>query len=151
MVGAGTLRRCKGCYARPSFRPMTATSMPSRTAAQRLAVLVLLAAFVLAQALGWIHRGLHGESGASWREAGTAHALSEPRDAGGGIFEALFGSHADGSDCRLFDVVAQPAMASAKLSIAPLAPPAAMLLAGHAGFVARWCALFDARGPPTSR
>lgn len=130
---------------------MTATSMPSRTAAQRLAVLVLLAVFVLAQALGWIHRGLHGESGPSWREAATAHAPSEPRGAGGGIFAALFGSHADASDCRLFDVVAQPAMASARLALAPVAPPAALVLASHAGVVARWCALFDARGPPPSR
>lgn len=151
MVGGGPLRRCKGCYARPSFRPMTATSMPSRTAAHRLAVLALLAAFVLAQALGWIHRGLHGESGPSWRAAGTAHELSEPGGAEGGIFEALFGSHADASDCRLFDVVAQPAMASAKPALAPLGPSTALLLASHAGFVVRWCALFDARGPPPSR
>lgn len=130
---------------------MTATPMPSPTAVQRLALLVLLAAFVLAQTLGWIHRGLHGEPGGSWRGAGTVHELSEPRGAETGIFEALFGSHADASDCRLFDAVAQPAMASAKLALAPLAPPSAILLASHAGFVARWCALFDARGPPPVR
>lgn len=130
---------------------MTATSMPSRTAARRLALLVLLAAFVLAQTLGWIHRGLHGEPGGSWRGAGTVHELSEPRSAETGIFAALFGSHADASDCRLFDAVAQPAMTSAKLALAPLAPPSAILLASHAGFVARWCALFDARGPPPLR
>lgn len=151
MVGARPLRPRKGLLCSPLVPPMTATSTPSRTTAQRLAVLVLLAAFVLAQALGWIHRGLHGETGAAWRGAGTVHALSEPPGAEAGIFEALFGSHADASDCRLFDVVAQPAMASAKLSILPLAPPAAILLASHAGFVARWCALFDARGPPPSR
>lgn len=130
---------------------MTATSMPSRTAAQRLALLVLLAAFVLAQALGWIHRGLHGESGASWRGAGTVHEQSEPSGADTAIFEALFGSHADASDCRLFDAVAQPAMTSAKLALPPLAPPSAILPASHAGFVVRRCALFDARGPPPSR
>ncbi len=130
---------------------MTARPTPSRTAAQRLALLVLLVAFVLAQALGWIHRGLHGESGPSLRGAGIAHELTEPRSGEPGLLDALFGSHADASDCRLFDVVAQPALASAKLPVLPLALPAAVLLAGHAGFVARWCALFDARGPPPSR
>jgi hypothetical protein len=150
MVGAMPLWRRKGCYARPSLRTMTAASMPSRTAAQRLAVLVLLVAFVLAQALGWIHRGLHGDSGPS-RGDGTVHELSEPRDGEPGFLERLFGTHADASECRLFDAAAQPAMASAKLVILPLALPTALLLAGHAGFLARWCALFDARGPPPSR
>jgi hypothetical protein len=130
---------------------MTARPTPSRTAAQRLALLVLLAAFVLAQALGWIHRGLHGESGPAVRGAGTVHELSEPRSAEPGLLDALFGSHADASDCRLFDLLAQPALAPAKLPVLPLVLPAAVLLAGHAGFVARWCALFDARGPPLSR
>jgi hypothetical protein len=130
---------------------MTAPSTPPRTAAQRLAVLALLAAFVLAQALGWMHRGLHGESGASWRGGSTVHELTDPHGGEPGILEALFGSHADASDCRLFDVIAQPALASAKLPLLPSAPPTAFLLASHAGFVARWCALFDARGPPPSR
>lgn len=154
MTGTGRRRSVaplQGLLCSPVAPPMTATSMPSRTAAQRLALLLLLAAFVLAQALGWIHRGLHGDAGATWRAAGTVHELSEPSGAGAGIFAALFGSHSDPSDCRLFDAVAQPAMASAKLSIPALAPPAPILPASHAGCVARWCALFDARGPPSPR
>jgi hypothetical protein len=129
---------------------MTTGSMPSRPAAQRLAVLALLVAFVLAQALGWIHRGLHGESGPSW-PAATLHEPAEPRGGQPALSEALFGSHADASDCRLFDVLAQPALASARLAVLPLPLPTAVLLASHGDFVARWSALFDARGPPPSR
>lgn len=121
---------------------------PPRPAAQRLALLALLAAFVLAQALGWIHRGLHGESSPS-RAAAGVHVLAdgaEPAPFGG-----LFGSHADDSDCRLFDVIAHPALASAKWVVLPLALPAAVLAGGHGDFVARRSALFAARGPPPSR
>lgn len=126
---------------------MTASLPPPRPAAQRIAVLALLAAFVLAQALGWIHRGLHGEASVP-RVAGAVHEveLAEPT-----LFDGLFGSHADASDCRLFDVVAHPALASAKLIVPPLAPAPAVLLAGLAGIVTGCSAPFDARGPPHSR
>lgn len=130
---------------------MTATLPPPRSAAQRLAVLALLAAFVLAQALGWIHRGLHGD-GPSPSPSPAAVAPHEvPGAAKPGWFDALFGSHADASDCRLFDVIASPALASAHLVVLPAVLPPGPLAAGHAGFVARRIALFDARGPPPSR
>ena len=130
---------------------MIAHRPPQRHAAARAAVLVLLAAFVLAQALGWMHRALHGDTGPDRPVAAAVHALDDAPGAAEGFLEALFGSHADASDCRLFDAVAQPGCAPSPLELAAVALPAAMLLASHGDFVARWSALFDARGPPPSR
>lgn len=124
-----------------------------RTAAHRAGVLALLLAFVLAQSLGWIHRGLHGATGAFTTSAASAHALAvAPATVqAGSAFAGLFGSHADASDCRLFDAVAQPGCTPAGVVLADLAFPAALFAAAHGDFVARWRALFDARGPPLSR
>ena len=116
--------------------------------ARRACVAALLLAFVLAQTLGWIHRGLHGGGSEGWQQATPVPAAAAHADGG---LEDLFGEHVDASDCRLFDVLGQPGCAPAPLVALPVLVPASLLLATHAGFVARWAALFDARGPPASR
>lgn len=132
---------------------MSATSPPSSTAARRVAVLALLVAFVLAQTLGWMHRGLHGGNDAFGSPPGVglsfSHGATEEQAASG--LGSLFGSHADASDCRLFDAVAQPGCAPSPVVVPALFVPTAFLLAGHGDVVARWSAPFEARAPPPSR
>lgn len=136
---------------------------PSRIAAQRWCLAWLLAALVCAQALGFMHRIVHAGHGGHPARAGAqaqahaephGHALAADDRAGapGGWIAALFSAHADESGCRLFDGVGQPALSL------PAAPSMPVLLPGDARlrllageFVARWAALFDARGPPVSR
>lgn len=120
-------------------------------AVRRAAVLVLLVALVLAQALGWMHRAVHGDTGAGRLAATAAQPATDTELHAPGPLDALFGSHADASDCRLFDVLAQPGCASVPVPMAAVVPATAFLLARHGDFVARWSALFDARGPPSSR
>lgn len=130
---------------------MSTRTRTAPTALRRVAVSALLVAFVLAQALGWMHRGLHG-SGAAPAAVASLHAQGE-RSAhalSSGI-AGLFDGHADASDCRLFDAIAQPGCAPSHAAVLPLPLLQAVLLASHGDFVARWSALFDARGPPPSR
>ena len=68
------------------------------------------------------------------------------------FFESLFGNHRNGVDCQLFDQLCHgDALATAPVLALPLGVPAAHVahLTGLA--VARWAALFQARGPPFSR
>jgi hypothetical protein len=130
---------------------MIARARSQQAAARRATVLALLVALVLAQALGWMHRAAHGETGAGRLAATAAQADTEADTHAPGPFDALFGSHADASDCRLFDVLSHPGCASAAMPVPAALPAAAFLLAGHGDFVARWSAPFDARGPPSSR
>lgn len=118
---------------------------------RRIAVASLLLVFVLAQTLGWIHRGLHGAASEGWHGSSPAAAVQVELSGAAAPILDLFSSHADTSDCRLFDVLGQPGYAPAPLLPLTALVPAGYLLATHADFVARWVALFDARGPPTSR
>lgn len=123
------------------------------TIARRAAIAALLVVLVLAQTLGWIHRALHGDPPGSGRPVVVA-AASEPApgaSAHGGVLHDLFGSHAEPTDCRLFDVLGQPGCATPPLVLPPVILPAARVALSHADFVARWAALFDARGPPATR
>lgn len=68
------------------------------------------------------------------------------------FFASLFGNHHSGVDCQLFDQLCHgDALATAPVLALPLGVPAAHVahLTGLA--VARWAALFQARGPPFSR
>lgn len=109
-------------------------------------MLALLVAFLLAQALGWIHRGLHGADGPLAAAAG----LHAPAAEAPGLYD-LFGSHEEPTDCRLFDGITHSACTPPALPVFSPAPPAAFLIASHGEFVARWSALFEARGPPPAR
>lgn len=123
------------------------TARPPTTSLQRAATLALVLAFLLAQTLGWLHRGLHGTPSVAQSVLATAQAQAAGAETGA----KAFGHEAGTIECRLYDVLAQPGCAPAPLLELPLAPPQAWLVATLAGVVARWAALFDARGPPTSR
>lgn len=125
----------------------------TRTLTQRATLLMLVAVLVLAQAIGWMHRSLHGASPARGSAAVAlhVHANATKPDASRSWTDKLFGSHSEASDCRLFDVLGQPGCAPAAMPGPTLISMATLLATTHADFVARWAALFDARGPPASR
>lgn len=122
---------------------MDRSRTPTRTP-QRAITLALLVVFVLAQTLGWLHRGAHGT-------ALPAQQVLAASQAETGADAGAFGHEGGTNECRLYDVLAQPGCAPAPLLVLPIAPPAPFVAAMLGDFVARWAALFDARGPPASR
>jgi hypothetical protein len=69
-----------------------------------------------------------------------------------GLLASLFSSHDGDPDCRLFD---QASHGHAAPALAPLVLPmmlSSLLVAISQGeAIARWAALFEARGPPLTR
>jgi hypothetical protein len=131
---------------------MQSRKLPLPAPARRAAIVALLLALVLAQTLGWMHRVLHG-SGLEGGQHAFSAAVEPAQDEGAhdhGVHD-LFGSHEEPTDCRLFDVLGQPGCATPPLLVLPVLVPAAQLAHTQADFVARWAALFDARGPPHPR
>lgn len=104
---------------------------------------LLACALVLAQALALMHGVVHGHrygAPAQAAEAGTK----------GGWVQALFAAHDDDSTtCKLFDSLGHTAPPSCAVAAVPAVIPPYLLplMAGEA--LARWAALFDARGPPS--
>lgn len=132
-----------------------------RARAWRLpAIYLLMFALVGAQALGFMHAVLHTPHGAAQAHVAVdghghaGHAAHEAAHdgAGAGWLHDLFALHDDGTDCRIYDGMgAQPFACQAAIALPQVAPSQAFLLLLQGGFVARWAALFDARGPPSSR
>ncbi len=125
-------------------------------------VFALALALWFASTLGMMHRVLHVETGhvpafAAQQGGAPAHGEAYMHAGGddhphhhGGLL-ALFGDHAD-PDCRLYD---QLAGGAAALSVPPVVLPIVLPTARFHYFLgevlARWVALFDARGPPPTR
>ena len=119
--------------------------------------LLLACAMLMAQTLGFmhgvVHAPIHGPYTAATAAGGNVQAtLQSASQAGeplGNWMDALFSSHRGDNDCRLFD---QASHGSAATPVAALALPvvlpsfAVAIFQGEA--LARWAALFDARGPP---
>ncbi len=112
----------------------------------RTIVWLLTLALLFAQTLGLMHGTLHGSGSAA---AVASGAKADGSHANHGVIASLFSSHASDADCRLYD---QASHGSAALHVASLALPvllpslAVAIFEGEA--LARWAALFDARGPP---
>lgn len=121
----------------------------------RLALALLLSALLLSQTLGLVHGVVHMHRSQAYSAA--AHELVEPNavatgDHQHGLLAALFGGHGSDTDCRLYDQLSHAdAMPGAAALVLPLVlvPFAFAVSAGLA--VARWHALFQARGPPLIR
>ena len=112
----------------------------------RLWVLGLAVALLLSQSLGQLHAVKHGVL------TGTNHvarviAAHDHVD----FFDQLFSSHSSNNDCRLFDQLsagdAMPAVAAASM---PVVLPSLVVAIFQGAALARWAALFDARGPPST-
>lgn len=122
---------------------------PSRLSTRAIVCLLTLA-LLLAQTLGLMHGTLHAPGSASVVSVVTAGmSKADGGHAGQGPLASLFSSHASDADCRLYD---QASHGSAALHVASLVLPvllpsfAVAIFEGEA--LARWAALFDARGPP---
>jgi len=141
--------------------------------ADRLAWL-LVAALLLAQLLGLMHGVVHGpQSHFHTHTHSPAHShahhdvhhddtqhhehislthAEEQVEGEGGWLNALFASHDGDSDCRLFDQASHGHAAPTfpMLSL-PLVLSSAAFDISRGEALARWAALFDARGPPSIR
>jgi hypothetical protein len=106
---------------------------------------LLACALVLSQAIALLHGITHMPRLIG--DAPVAHRLAH--DASSHWTAALFAGHDDASTCRLFDSLSHTAPpACADLAVPAAIPPYLLpLWAGEA--LARWAALFDARGPPS--
>ena len=128
-----------------------------RAQARSLAWL-LACTLLLAQTLGLMHGVVHVPSAhvhSSGHEHHHDHAdVVDAADAdhGTGWLASLFSSHDGDSDCRLFDQAshgsAAPAMAALCL---PMVLSSFVFDLSRSEALARWAALFDARGPPLTR
>lgn len=114
---------------------------------------LLAFALVAAQALGLTHRVVHGPQAPAATALHAEHA-HPPGHAGhahdhGGIAQ-LFSGHDDNS-CRLYDAAGHDAAPGVPALAVPTLVAACQLQRLQGLFVARWAALFDARGPPALR
>jgi hypothetical protein len=136
--------------------------------ARPLAWLVIFA-LLLVQTLGLIHGVVHGGAHAphmshmshmqlpvsgfaSAQERQHLHDDGPDADHDAGWLASLFSSHDGDSDCRLFDQASHGSAAPAvALSSLPMVPPSFVVAIFQGEALARWAALFDARGPPLTR
>lgn len=127
---------------------------------------LLAGALLLAQLLGLMHGVAHGPQAHLHahvhHELASAHASHDHDDHdhsaiaqdehGSGWLESLFSSHEGDSDCRLFDQAShgQAAPTFPVLSL-PMVLSSVAFDISRGEALARWAALFDARGPPSPR
>jgi hypothetical protein len=114
---------------------------------RRVALVALMFALLAMQTLGFMHRVVHSPQGsvAHLAQAHDAHEEHHALDIG-----HLFAGHEDDSACRVYDQLSHADLLSCVPAVAlPVVPPAFLILLSHGDFVARWAALFDARGPPS--
>ena len=122
---------------------------------------LLAAALLLAQLLGLMHGVVHGPQAHTHSHSHAHHGShhsghSELADAeahgDGGWVASLFASHDGDPDCRLFDQASHGHAAPTFpfLSL-PLVISSVAFDISRGEALARWAALFDARGPPSTR
>ena len=110
-------------------------------------MIVLAVALWLAGTLGLMHRSLHvpGLPAAAQQAAQAVHKHA------GHQLASLFGDHNE-AECRLYDQLSHGASApGVPLVVLPMLLPAATFAYLKGEAIARWVALFDARGPPSTR
>lgn len=119
------------------------------TRATRALVVALAFALWFAGTMGLMHRSLHVPGLPAAAAAATAQA--EHRHVTGHTLASLFGVH-DDADCRLYDQLAHgTGVPGVPLVVLPMLLPAATFAYLQGEAIARWVALFDARGPPSTR
>jgi hypothetical protein len=123
-----------------------------------LLALLLAAVLVMTQTLGVMHGVTHGASGSSLHSHDQGHNHDHDHDhdhdradayGASHFLTALFSSHQEASDCRLYDQASHDgALVTATPSALPVVPPPVTVAIFQGEALARWAALFDARGPP---
>jgi hypothetical protein len=125
-------------------------SRQALTPSIRALVIVLAVALWLAGTLGLMHRSMHVHG------LPTAAATAAQADQGAHVhasrgLASLFGDHTD-AECRLYDQLSHGSSAlSVPLVVLPMLLPSATFAYLQGEAIARWVALFDARGPPSTR
>lgn len=100
-------------------------------------VWLMLFALIAAQTLALVHRVTH---------SGANTAVSSAQS---GWVAGFQDGHADDPSCQVFDQAGQALLSfDAPLTALPLAAFAQFIQWSQGEAVARWAALFDARGPP---
>jgi hypothetical protein len=106
----------------------------------RRALLVLLAAWVLVQTVGVMHRVAHAKSSAG----ATVHVASDTS----GVLSAIWGEHSNSTECHLFDQSCPDLLHVPTLVLLPVLPVAhgtTAVLPARLGWGERF---YAARGPP---
>jgi hypothetical protein len=131
-----------------AFHPLTL----QRVRIQRAAFAVVLAlALVCAQSLGLWHRLVHLGPSQSMG-LGLAQATVADAAPAQGLLAKLFSNHQGDPDCQFFDHASYgDAVGAAGAVAVALALAPRILVAIQGPFIARWHALFQARGPPHLR
>ena len=116
---------------------------------------MLIAALLFAQSLGLMHRQVHGHGlPVAAAVAGGAQALAcEEACTKPAVswLAHLFPVHGDPGSCGLFDQLTHgDALCMVSLPVLPVVAPLAFIHFIEGQALARWAALFDARGPPLS-
>jgi len=126
------------------------------TSARRGLLWFVVFALFAAQALGLMHRVVHLPHGIG----APAHAgpVLQDHSHGHGHGQSdsnwvadLFHGHSDDSSCRLFDPLNHDAAPLVSAVVLPALLAARFIDVFQGEFLARWAALYDARGPPSSR
>jgi hypothetical protein len=118
-----------------------------------LLALLLSAVLVMTQTLGVVHGMTHGQSGSALHLHDHDHHHADVPDEAGDaslhFFSALFSLHEEASDCRLYDQASHDGgLAAVMPLVLPFVPPPFAVAIFQGDALARWAALFDARGPP---
>lgn len=122
----------------------------------RLLAAMLVVALWFAGTLGLMHRSVHLQGLAPAAQAhghvqGHGHAQGHDAAHAPHGLAKLFGVHSD-ADCRLYDQLSHGAgLPGVPVVVLPVLPPAASFAVLQGEALARWVALFDARGPPPAR
>ncbi|MDQ0037783.1 hypothetical protein J2W30_005562 [Variovorax boronicumulans] len=119
----------------------------------RAILAVLAIALWFAGTLGVMHRSLHVPglpAAAAAVQVVQADSKGVHVHAGHGVV-SLFGDHTD-AECRLYDQLSHgSSVPGVPLVVLPMLLPSATFAYLQGEAIARWVALFDARGPPSSR
>ncbi len=117
---------------------------------------LLVAALLLTQTFAAVHSVVHADWHSHQSSHDQTHDDCEGRHHHGASTEKdghslsdLFALHEKESDCRLFDQASHDgALAKVAACLLPFAPPPFSVALFQGNALARWAALFDARGPP---
>ncbi|RST55332.1 hypothetical protein [Variovorax sp. MHTC-1] len=117
----------------------------------RTVLCVLALALWFATTLGLVHRTIHSPIAAPAHMHSVESVHAGEADHGSHGLAALFDDHSD-ADCRLYDQLSHgPAALCVPALLLPVMLPAATFAFLEGEVLARWVALFDARGPPSAR
>ncbi len=133
-------------------------NLPAKSLAL-LAIWLLALALVLSQTLSLVHGVVHspvygsvGVAAYGMLDKSQGQIIKPLQSADKGWIASLFPSHTSSSDCRLYDQASHGSAApSLPCPALPMLMPSIAVAIFQGQALARWAALFDARGPPLTR